>query len=458
MTTSSRKRWPRFRSLADAIQRRMIVPTPRMAVAAASGAALIAAGYALGAGAAAFLLVNGALLGASVLDLSLLPRRRHVRVSRDLPSHADRDAPFEVAVRVETDRPVSLRLELADDVPQSFLAVPVESLAADWQGRSAEILYTTCGRERGIHKFRFARLRIRGSLGLWAKQLVAPVAQDIRIYPDMSGARGILASVQHQLILEGKRVFRKERAGSEFHMIREYVEGDDTRLINWRASARSRALMTNVFRPERGKVVTIMLDCGRMMGVELDGRAKLDATLEAALSLAAVALKQGDKVAVMAFSNRVKAYVPPGTGTGHLQAITEALFHLQSDFVESSYASALHHLMRVQKKRSLTVLFSDMDNYMYEDQLRPLLLRMQKQHLLLLLGLRDEALHRWTIMETGGKREAFVKSLAHKMTLERQAYAAEMASGGIDVVDVPVGELAWTAVNRYLDVKSGDRL
>ncbi|CAH0119268.1 hypothetical protein PAE9249_01767 [Paenibacillus sp. CECT 9249] len=457
MTTSSKKRWQRFRFLADAFERRLIVPTIRMAWLASAGAVLVAAGYAAGYGTAALLLVNGALLGASVLDVSLLPRRRSVSVSRSLPEQADIGMPFEVTVHAEASRPVDLILELADDLPQQFIA-PAEPLKVAWRGKTAAIRYMTAGCERGEYRLRFLRLRFRGTMGLWMKQMRVPLEQDVKIYPDLSGVRGILASMQNHLVLEGKRIYRKERAGSEFHSIREYVPDDDPRFVNWRASARTGTLMANVFRPERGKVITILIDCGRMMGIELDGRTKLDVSLEAALSLAAVALKQGDKVGLLAFSSRVKAYVPPGAGLLHLQAMTEAVYDLKSDFVESSYGTALQYLMLVQKKRSLTVLFSDMDNYMFEEGLKPLLMRLKRQHHLLLLGLRDEALHRWTLAETKSASDAFVKSLSHKFALDRQAYTAEMAAGGIEVIDVPVGELAWTAVNRYLDVKEKDVL
>lgn len=127
--------------------------------------------------------------------------------------------------------------------------------------------------------------------------------------------------------------------------------------------------MTNQYRPEQGKVLTILLDCGRMMGVELEGKTKLDLTIESALTLAAVALKQGDQVALLAFSHEIKTYVPPGRGLAHLHTLVEAVYDLQSDFVESNPLQALEYLHRQQKRRSLIVLFSDMENYLLEDQL-----------------------------------------------------------------------------------------
>ncbi|RXZ76676.1 DUF58 domain-containing protein [Paenibacillaceae bacterium] len=427
-----------------------------MVLLAAVSGLVVAAGYALGAGTAVLLLVNGLLVAAAALDLSLLPRRRSLRFERSLPKQADIGQPFEVKITALAERPVSVRLELQDDLPQSF-GLP-DRLCGTIQGRSAEWRYQTAGSERGVFAFRFLRIRLLGPLGLWQKQTKLAMEQTVNIYPDLSGVRGILGSMQNHLTLEGKRIYRRERSGTELHAIREYTPDDDPRYINWRATARTGTLMTSVFRPERGKIVTVMIDCGRMMGIELNGRTKLDAVLEAALSLAAVALKQGDKVALLAFSSKIKLYVPPGSGLTHLQTLTAAVFDLQSDFVEASYSNAMQFLLKVQKKRSMTVLFSDMDNYMFDEAMRPLLQRMSRQHVVLLIGLRDEVLHRWTVAKTTGRRQAFIRSLSHKLALDRQAYTAQINAMGIDAIDVAVDDLAWTAVNRYLDVKSRDAL
>ncbi|MDY7221237.1 DUF58 domain-containing protein [Halalkalibacterium halodurans] len=435
----------------------MILPTPRMAWIAMAGALLVAVGYAVGIGLWALLFVNLGLLVVSGIELALLPRRKELIFKRVLPARADMEQPFHVEIHGRSPKPLMVSWEIQDDVPQTFIA-PKESMAGRWRGKTATIAYTTAGKERGNYPFSYLRIRLKGPFGLWMKQTKVFTEQEMKIFPDLSGVRGILASMQNQFMLEGKKVNRKERTGSELHAIREYIPDDDPRLINWKATARTGTLMTSEFRPERGKVVMLMLDCGRMMGIELNNRTKLDATIEAALSLAAVALKQGDKVGLIAFSNEIKAYVPPATGMKQLQVMTEAIYDLKSDFVEASYSFALQYLMKVQKKRSLIVLFSDMDNYMFDSGLRSLLLRMRRQHYLLLLGLRDDVLHEWTLIDTKKRRDAFNKSIAYKFTMDRQAATAHIRAAGIDAIDVPVGELAWNAVNRYLLVKSQDAL
>jgi uncharacterized protein (DUF58 family) len=194
------------------------------------------------------------------------------------------------------------------------------------------------------------------------------------------------------------------------------------------------------------------------MGVEQDNRTRLDLSLEAGLMLAAVALRQGDQVAVLAYSSGIKVYVPPGKGIAHLQTIIEAVYGLQSDFAESNHGVALTFLHRSLKKRSLMVLFSDMESYLLEDQLQAYLMRLRRSHALLLLSLEDPLLFAWNRVSVTDSKRAYIKSIARKTLQERTAYRQKMIGQGIQVLDVPADRLALTAVNAYLEMKARDVL
>ncbi|MGQ7280111.1 DUF58 domain-containing protein [Brevibacillus thermoruber] len=456
MTTSSMRRWPRFRFLARFFLDDFVLPTRRLILLALSVCPLAAAGYLLGWGYAAFWIVNGLLVIASVIDLATLPRRRELIASRELPEQIDLGRALSVCVRLENRSGQIVWYELLDDLPLSFERL--EPLAGALPPGTITVRYETRARERGTYTWSHLYLRYRGNIGLWQKQAKLSCEQSVKVYPDLSAVRGYLNSLQESLIVDGRKVMRRARSGSEFHAIRDYVPDDDPRHINWSASARTRRLMTNQYRPEQGKVVTILLDCGRMMGVELDGQTKLDLSLEAALTLAAVALRQGDQVALLAFSHEIKVYVPPGRGLAHLHTLLEAVFDLQSDFVESNPLQALEYLHRQQKRRSLMVLFSDMENYLLEDQLAAYLWRIRRSHLLLLLSLADPLLHAWNRAETTSSRLAYIKALAQRFQLDRKAFQQNMIGAGIQVLDVPADQLTLAVVNRYLEIKAREAL
>lgn len=448
--------WLLSRSLGRYLVHGFVVPTRRLIGLALLGVVLIGLGMVLGAGFLAFWVFNAFLVIFSVIDIWLLPKGERIRVERLLPESVDVLQPFTVTVEVMNDSGQPLSFSLRDDLPMEFKAFP--PLEGRVEGGFKSASYETAASERGRYRFSYIYLRYWGLMGLWAKQRRIAFEQEIKVLPDLSAVRGYLSSPQQNLILGGKRLRRKSLAGTEFHGIREYFPDDDARYVNWNASARAGRIMTNIFQPERGKSITILLDCGRMMGVELDGQVKLDRTIEAALTMAAVALRQGDQVSVIAFSDHIKAWVPPGKGTSYLHQILEAVYDLKSDFTESNYKLALDYIHRYQKKRSLLVLFSDMESYLFEDQLAPYLQRLGRVHLPLLLSLKDPQLIKWTGMELVNSRQAYVKSIARRFEQDRREYAQNVSKMGIHLVDVPADQFALAAVNFYLEVKSREML
>jgi len=481
VTKSSKTRWPLFRYLGKRLFQDFIVPTQRLIILVSIGSLAIILGYILDIGLYVFWAYNCLLLLFSIVDLWLLPRRSEWSIERLLPERVDVRQQFEVQILLTTRQPQFVRIELMDDLPRSFAgsdrsySVKSELALSDssslpspptststptgtFQGTNGTFSYVTRAEERGLYTFKQVFFRYYGGLGLWKKQLRIELPQEIRVFPDLSAVRGVLGSLQNALILDGNRVHRKIRSGSDFHYVRDYTEGDEPRYINWKASARTAKLMTNEYRPEKGKIVTLLLDCGRMMGIELDEQVKLDRCLESALALASVALKQGDQVCLLAFSNRVKVYVPPGRGIAHLHTLTEAVYDLKFDFVEPIYSVALAYLQRYLKKRSFIVLFSDMESYLYDKGLLPYMQRLRRGNPALLLSLGDPLLYDWVRIQAKDSHHAYIQSIAHQFTLDRLRYIHIMAGRGIPVLDVPADQLTLSVVNAYLDLKARDAL
>lgn len=471
MITSSKKRWPLFRYLGKRFSHDFIIPTKRLQVLLLVGAVWPLLGIFSEMWLYVWYGYLALLLVLSLIDLWLLPKRSHWSVVRNLPERVDVHQSFEVRLELVLTGSDSLQLECSDDLPLTFVSeyeqeqslnglggTYTPTATGSIEGKRAVLTYMSTATERGKYLFHHVVLRYARGMSLWQKQVRLACPGEIGVYPDLSQVRGVLSSMQDALILDGNRLFKKQRSGSEFHYVRDYIQGDDSRQINWKASARTAKLMTNIYQPEKGKIVTLLIDCGRMMGIELKGQMKLDRTLESALTLAAIALKQGDQVALLAFSSTVKVYVPPGKGLQHLQELTNAVYDLKADFVESSYGIAMSYVIRYQKKRSMLVVFSDMESYLYDKELAPYLQRLRQRHRMLLLSLNDPLLHGWVRIQAEDSRSAYIQSVAHKFTLDRKVYMQKMASRGIPVMDVPADQLTLSAVNAYLELKSRDAL
>ncbi|AFQ45237.1 DUF58 domain-containing protein [Desulfosporosinus meridiei] len=404
-----------------------------------------------GLGWIAFLGLNSLLVLASLLDLWLLPRRSQLVCVRIAKADLERGQEFAVALQLANNSKSAIKFRLIDNLPPSFLN-PFPLIGEIPSGQTLELSYASQALIRGDYVLDKVFFRLTANLALWEKQVVFPAITKVRVIPDLSQVRGGLATAQKSLVDHGSKAKRNRIGSGEFTQIRTYMPGDDPRKINWRQTAKLSELMTNIYEPEHGKYITILLDCGRTMGVELSQGNKLERAFEAALSVAAVALKQGDYVSVLAFSNVIKAYVPPGKGIAYLRTILQEVYTLQVDPVESNYAQAFQHLETVQKRQGFLLLFSDLDPFLLEETPPFYLQRVRRKHHFLLLGIHDPMVAKWLRTEPHTTQRAMIKSIAQKEVLYKKRSLRRWGRMGIQMLDVPEEQLAAQAVSHYIDI------
>jgi uncharacterized protein (DUF58 family) len=105
---------------------------------------------------------------------------------------------------------------------------------------------------------------------------------------------------------------RAARLGTDFESIRDYSPDDDVRQINWRATDRLGRPMSNQFRVEQDREVMLLIDAGRLMSAPLEDRTRLDAAVDAAVTVALVADVVGDRCGVVAFDDGIRRRCPRG--------------------------------------------------------------------------------------------------------------------------------------------------
>src|SRR5262249_46723014 len=152
------------------------------------------------------------------------------------------------------------------------------------------------------------------------------------VYPNLAALqRYHLLARTNRLGTMGIRKVRLRGGAWEFESLRDYVHGDDVRLMDWKATARRRKPIIRNQEAERNQTVLLLVDCGRLMNAEVDGVAKLDHAIHAALLLAHIALGRGDRVGLCTFSNRVHAWVAPRAHLAQMRLLTETLYNLRGD-------------------------------------------------------------------------------------------------------------------------------
>ena len=176
----------------------------------------------------------------------------------------------------------------------------------------------------------------------------------------------------NRLSLMGVRRTRKVGQDNDFERLRDYTLDDNYKHIDWRATARRRKLTVKDFQTSQSQRIIFLLDCGRMMTNEAAGLSLLDHSLNAMLMLSYVALRQGDSVGLICFSDEIHTFVPPRGGMNQMNRLLHASFDRFPQLVESRYDQAFLYLTSHCKKRSLVVLMTNVIDEVNAHQIAPL--------------------------------------------------------------------------------------
>ncbi|WLT31941.1 DUF58 domain-containing protein [Geothrix sp. PMB-07] len=399
------------------------------------------------------------LLGFLLLDLLLTLWPKQLSGAREAPSSLALGEWREIRVRLRNPSRFPLHVELFDHHPSDFdsRGLPSEHhLPA--QG-FLEQPYQVRPTARGQRAFGPIQVRLRTSLGLWARLLSLPAPLPVRVFPDFAAvARYALLATDQRLSMLGilKRPRRGE--GLDFHQLREFRQGDTLRQVDWKASARSRKLISREYQDERDQQVVFLLDCGRRMKPldELDGTelGHFDQALNALFLLSYVALKQGDAVGVTTFAEDHPRTVAPHKSLATLERLFQELFDVQPTTHAPDYLAAAERFLKQFRKRSLVVFITNLRDE--EDAtLLPALKLLRGRHLVMLANLREGVVDGLLAQPVHDVEAALDHAAAHDYMARRRALFQHIHHQGVGVLDVSPAKLPTALVNRYLELKAG---
>ncbi len=431
-----------------------MIPTPRLWVLLALLALpMMLAGFSPGLG-GAVLALDALALALAVLD-GLSARRARLEVQRVLPARLNVGVANKVVLRLIHRGGAPIQVRVRDDVPDGFGATPEEApLRLPAQSESRWVYRVTPGK-RGRFEFGDVHVRVRGPLGLVSHERVFPAAQSIAVYPDLRGAsRLLLSGAALDLVNLGLRQLRRDGRGSEFARLRDYAQGDSVRDVDWKATARRGRPVTRVLESERSQSILICVDAGRSMAAQVDGLTKLDHAVNAALFLAFVAVRNGDRVGLAVFADGVKAYLPPAAGRAQYRKMVDTLYGTTPSLTYVDYLALFKELNVRLTRRSLLCVFTDfLDEEQAATMVAPLH-RLARRHVPLCLSVKDTALQKLLRTPPPGPEEAFQHAVASELLTDREVLKARVSQGGVQMLDVQPDELSLAAVNRYLDIKA----
>ncbi|WP_128293102.1 DUF58 domain-containing protein [Afifella aestuarii] len=399
----------------------------------------------------------GALMAALVIDATTTPGAKRFTVeapeTREFFVGETTKLRFALVARERVSRvpaaggPVRFRLAWP-----SGIEGPAEFGVSD-ASQDASATITVRGVRRGDYRpgevavLRLGRLKLLDHIAFY------PVATRLVVTPNLR--RVTSGDIDLQIATEtfGARAALNRGEGSEFHQLRDFVSGMDSRAIDYKRSARHRNLVAREMRAERNHNIVLAMDNGHLMREEIAGLAKIDHMIDSAMALAWAAVKGGDLVGLYAFDARPRIYVPPGGGMKAFSHLRTRVAELEYRSVETNHTLAMTHLGQKLNRRSLVIVFSDFVDTTTAELLVENVAVLNRHHVVVFVSLRDPLLSDMTRHAASDLGAVASVVAAAGLERERRAVLDRLSRLGVFVIDARPGEVSARLISTYLRIR-----
>jgi len=403
------------------------------------------------------LAVAGLLLVVALLDVALAAPVGALQVTRSGATACRLGDPAEVTLTVANPGRRQLRGVLRDAWVPSAGAVPRTHALDVPSGQRRTFATVLTPTRRGDRLPDRVTVRSVGPLGVAARQGRHEVPWRVRVQPPFTSRKHLPERLSRLRSLDGAVAVRQRGQGTEFDTLRDYVEGDDVRSIDWRATARRQDVVVRTWRPERDRTLLLVVDTSRTSAGRVGDVPRLDASLDAALLLTALASRAGDRVDLLAFDRAPRAAVEGAGRTDVLRRTVDAMAVLEPALVEADGRRLVGEVLRRVRRRSLVVLFTSLDTAALEEGLLPHLGSLTSRHTVVLAAVADPRVEAMAAAR-GTPEAVYDAAAAERARAERRRLTALLRRRGVEVVDAPPEHFAPAVSDAYLSLKAAGRL
>lgn len=302
-------------------------------------------------------------------------------------------------------------------------------------------------------------LRTRGPLGLMVRQRNIDVPTILRVLPLYRSAKQAeLATKQARTQQIGLRSVRSRGGGTDFDQLREMTADDETRRIDWAATARSMHPVVRTYRAEQNQSILCLLDSGRVMAGRIDSIPRFEYGMDAAMLLADLSTGLGDRMGLLAFDRTVHTTITPSNRRSQRSLVSERLFDIEPALAESDYRSLVTHVAARYRRRHMLVLLTELSEEVVESFLLPALPILTRTHLVAVASVRDPDVVAWAHGGRADTEGAYLRAAAIETLATRRRVAARLRARGALVVDAGPDDFSKQLGDLYLEAKAVGRL
>jgi uncharacterized protein (DUF58 family) len=374
------------------------------------------------------------------------------RITPEKLSNGDEN-PIVISIRNFYTFPIFVKI--IDEIPHQFQIRNFEIKRKIKSASSDDLQYYLRPTERGEYFFGNLNIYVSSPLKLISKRYTFNKDAMVPTYPSYIQLRKYdLIAFSNNLFQYGVKKIRRIGHTMEFEQIKEYVQGDDIRTLNWKATAKKNALMVNQFQDEKSQNIYMVIDKGRTMKMPFNGLSLLDYAINATLVLSNVILKKHDKAGMFSFSKKVDNRVVAEKRTSQMQKILENLYNVKTDFFESDYSCLYADVKKNINQRSLILLYTNFETLDGLYRQLPYLKGIAKNHLLVVVFFQNTELYKITLKKTETIQEVYDKVIAEKFIFEKKLIVNELKKYGIHSVLTQPEHLTLDTINKYLEIKA----
>jgi uncharacterized protein (DUF58 family) len=416
-------------------------------------------------------------------DCRRLPAPAEVEISREWPDAVALDSHGEVVLRIENRSALAFHAELTDTVPADWRMPFLDGASPDAgpprvdfdvaARASAEGRYAVHPQQRGDASVGTVYVRLQSGFRLAERWMLCELRQTVRVYPNLAEARRLtLYLIRSRQVQMERRLKFQIGKGREFESLREYRPGDEKRDICWTATARRGKLVTRTYQHERSQSVMLVVDAGRLMLAHSEHNShsshsshnsyptshpatwtKLDHAISAALALAQVAMRSGDRAGLLAYGRKLQARLAPGRGSGQFRIMLDSLAVVRGELSEAAHSLAADTLLLTQSRRGLVLWLTDLAETAATPEVIEAASRIARRHLLLFVAMGQPLLKGVLAQRPQTPLEMYRYTAAAEMVQRRELLLGRLRQQGARVLDLDPTAVAPAVVNEYLRVK-----
>ncbi|MFM9945354.1 MAG: DUF58 domain-containing protein, partial [Bacteroidia bacterium] len=248
------------------------------------------------------------LLWFLISTVLLFYSKKLVTATRHLPEILSIGDANTVKLFLKNNYPFTLKMEVIDEIPFQFQQRNFKISINLSPGQNHVVEYALTPTSRGEYSFGNINIFVTFRFSFAQRRFEIKQPVSVRVYPSIIQMKLFQLRVLTRISrLEGQKKIRRLGQSYEFEQIKNYVEGDDFRHINWKATSRAvGSLKINHFEDEKSQAVYSLIDKSRNMKMPFNGLSLLDYAINSSLVISNTALLKGDKSGLISFAEKIE--------------------------------------------------------------------------------------------------------------------------------------------------------